>query len=147
MTTDPMKQYFDALRQDLKEMKDRRAILDRDIHELEQLDAFLREHHSSPDIQYMVKRSAYQAMAQEKPRHKLPEAICLQFTDPGMRLTVREIAMFLEDMRQRGELDTKSEGITHERTSKAVRKLTKENRLVRESTKAGNRTIYVYRLV
>ena len=159
--TTPMHRLFDRLRQRKKETEAEIIELQNKLEILQLLEGDLVDKHSElePVLNFYDEEFGKAGETQESPkpkerieekievqRYKLPEAICHQFVDPGMSLTVPEIADFLEDMRRRGELDTKAERITYDRTSKVVRKLTKEKRLVKEVTKVGNRVGYVYRL-
>lgn len=160
--TTPIHRLFDRLRQRIKETEAEIVGLQDRLEILQLLEGDLVDRHSElePVLNFYDKEFGRAEEAEEAPekpieteeeiemqRYKLPEAICHQFVDPGMSLTVPEIADFLEDMRRRGELDTKAERITYDRTSKVVRKLTKENVLAKEVARAGNRVIHAYRLV
>ena len=158
----PIHRLFDRLRQRIKEAENEAIEAQVKLQSLQLLEADTVEKHSElePAINFYDEEFGRAEEAEEAPekpieieeeeipmqRHRLPEAICQQFVDPGMSLTVPEIADLLEDMRQRGELDTKAERITYDRTSKVVRKLTKENVLVKEVSRVGNRVIHAYRL-
>ena len=161
----PMHRLFDRLRQRIKETEAEIVGLQNRLEILQLLESDLVDGHSDiePVLNFYDKEFGRAEEAEETPepkerikeevetqRHKLPEAIChlLSGPDPDMtHLTVPEIATLLEDMRQRGELDTKAERITYDRTSKVVRSLAGKNVLTREYIKAGNRTVHVYRLV
>ena len=160
----PIHRLFDRLRLRIKEAEDEAIEAQVRVERLKLLEADMEEKHSElePALKFYDEEFGRAEEAEETPeklieveeetsmqRHKLPEAIChlLSGTDPAMtHLTIPEIATLLEDMRQRGELDTKAERITYDRTSKVVRSLTGENRLVKEDTKVGNRTVHIYRL-
>ena len=160
-TLTPINRLFNELRQDIKELRNKRDLIDQQLLKLEQLEAGLVENHSNPLILSILDYRAVKEDGKEEepedlieeeereetPRLKLAEAIIQQFAPPDKRLTAPETQMILEDMRQRGELDTKSKEITYDRTIKTLRRLTKENVLAKENTKAGNRVIQVYRLV
>lgn len=157
----PINRLFNELRQDIKELRNKRDLLNQQLLKLEQLEANLVENHSNPLILsilvYQAAKSAgreeepeelIETKAEEvpRPRLKLAEAIVQLFAPPETRLTAPETQTLLEDMRQQGEIDTKSKEITYDRTIKTLRRLTKENVLAKENTKAGNRVIQVYRL-
>ena len=134
MTTDPIKRYFDTLRQDIKALKDRRTAIERDLHELEQLEAFLVEEHSNPNILLMVKRLANPTPTRdaeeeqedpeedERPRLTPIAAVRLMF-QPGKNLTSRQVLEDLERQRQQGLIETTSATFDSDRVNKILRTL------------------------
>ena len=162
-TQTPMQYLFGRLRRRKEEVENEITRLQSEFDALQLLENDLLEKHLElePFLNFYADERSRTEETQEpledpaeeqqdvQQRHKLPEAIChlLSGPDPEMtHLTVPEMASLLDDMRQRGELDTKAERITYDRTSKVVRGLVEKNALTREAIKVNNRTAYVYRL-
>ena len=156
MTTDPMKRYFDELRRDIKVLKDKRAAIDRELSELEELDAFLVQKHSNPSIQLMVKRSANPTETRdaEEEQEALEEdgkarinpiaAVRLMFQQSGTALTSRQVQENLEHMRQQGLIETTAATLGAERTNKLLRTLCDQGFIKRvEGEERGTNKSYI----
>ena len=156
MTTDPMKRYFDELRQEIKELKDRRSALDQNLHELEQLEAFLVEQHANPSVLLMVQREQKRVPVEEDEEetpepeqnqagHLIPIAAVRQmFQQPGTTLTSRQVQESLEHMRQQGLIETTVATLDAERANKILRTLRDQGFLKRvEGEERGTNKSYI----
>ena len=144
----PMNRLFNRLRQRIKEVKAQIESLETKVELWEQVEAELVKRHSDPTLQFVLNFYDAECIGEieteEMPRVGPTEAVRQIFAPPGTRLTTAEVRDLLEDMRQRGEIETQAKLFDSDRTQKILRELVKQNFLVKELKLEGRLSIQVY---
>ncbi len=144
----PMNRLFNRLRERIKETKIEIADLKAKVQQLEQAEAELVQKHSDPTLEFALNfydEEFIEVIEEEEiPRMGPTEAVRQLFASADTPMTAAEVRDILEDMRQQGQLETQVKLFDSDKTNKILRGLAKQNFLVKEIAKAGNRVIQVY---